>query len=432
MSVLYGKGKAHIVKVNYQEILMRILVFSYLSYDNSNYRGGGWIDSLANILSHSSKYKVGMAYLSENSSRTSWMKNGITYFPIYRHLSFWKKLYSQITGKPCMASEHNAVMDIINGFRPDIIQLFGLETSFGSILNSVTEIPVVVHVQGICLACCTKWFPMGISPMKIWWYHRLPDKIKFVTTSDFYRKFVALSKIERSNYAIYKYYLGRTDWDFDLTRMLAPDSKYYFCNEVLRAEFYDGNWKPYCGGKVVLTTVTNGEIYKGFDTILHTAALLKEGGVSFEWNVYGVNECFGVKKAIEHSIGKRFFECNVYFRGKKSAKDLVGILELTTFYVHPSHIDNSPNALCEAMLVGVPCIASYVGGISSLIDNKVSGFLIGDGDAYHFASVIMRLSNDYDSLMKISQNAKKVAMKRHDKLSILENLNNIYADILKK
>ena len=35
-------------------------------------------------------------------------------------------------------------------------------------------------------------------------------------------------------------------------------------------------------------------------------------------------------------------------------------------YVYPSLMDNSPNALCEAQLLGVPCIATYVGGIPKM------------------------------------------------------------------
>lgn len=63
-------------------------------------------------------------------------------------------------------------------------------------------------------------------------------------------------------------------------------------------------------------------------------------------------------------------------------------------YVHPAYIDNSPNALCEAMLLGVPCIASYVGGIPSIIQNEVSGLLAPANEPYYLAEKIYWLSKN--------------------------------------
>ena len=44
-------------------------------------------------------------------------------------------------------------------------------------------------------------------------------------------------------------------------------------------------------------------------------------------------------------------------------------------------MDNSPNSLCEAMAVGMPVIASNIGGIPSLIDDEVNGLLFKVNDS---------------------------------------------------
>lgn len=41
----------------------------------------------------------------------------------------------------------------------------------------------------------------------------------------------------------------------------------------------------------------------------------------------------------------------------------------------PSHIENSPNNLCEAMILGMPCIATDAGGTSTLLSNMKDGLL---------------------------------------------------------
>ncbi len=60
----------------------------------------------------------------------------------------------------------------------------------------------------------------------------------------------------------------------------------------------------------------------------------------------------------------------------------------------PSHIENSPNALCEAMLVGTPCIAAFVGGVPSLVRHGEEGLLYHDADPFALAGAVDRLLGD--------------------------------------
>lgn len=411
--------------------MRRVLFFSYLSYDNNNYKGGSWVNSLADLLSHVDNYKIGVVYVTSNCSAQKETRNNIVYYPILRKEPILRKVYRFCLRKPDFIQEDKIVTAIIENFKPDIIQLFGLETPFGSILRNFTEIPIVVHIQGICSAIDAKWFPLGFSRMKVWWYSSLKEKITRKTSNDIYKRFIKQSAIERANYKIYNYYLGRTEWDYAVTRILSPASKYYQCNEVLRPEFYQGVWKFAENNKTVISTIMNGEIYKGFDTILQTAIILKQYNLDFEWNIYGVDEDFSLKRVFEKCVHSKFGGNNIYFKGKKNANELVTALLASTLYVHPSHIDNSPNALCEAMLLGIPCIANYVGGVPSLIKNGITGFLVPDFDVYHMAYIIMHLLNNKKQMNLISLNARKVALERHNKKDILMQLDDIYTEVLK-
>lgn len=145
----------------------------------------------------------------------------------------------------------------------------------------------------------------------------IKGKITRKTSNDVYKRFIKLSLAERINYNIYNYYLGRTEWDYAVSRMLSPMSKYYQCNEVLRPEFYQKVWNFTESNKVVVSTIMNGEIYKGFDTILQVAAVLKQQNVNFEWNIYGVYENFSLRRVIEKCVNLKFSDNNIYFRGGK-------------------------------------------------------------------------------------------------------------------
>lgn len=410
---------------------MRILFISYLSYDNPVYQGGGWVNSLVSVLSKSDGYEVAIAYVSSDATKTEWELEGIHYYPIYYRESLLQRVFYRILKRPSDINNDSELNDIISRFRPDIVQLFGIETFIGGIARNIKRVPVVVHIQGVLSAILNNWFPHGFSMWSVWWHSPLLEKLLARTPSDLYFRSLHLSKLEQRNYSSYHYYIGRTAWDRGVSKLLSPNSHYYHCDEMLRSDFYYRQWK-YKSGMVVLSTVSNGEIYKGFDTILQTAVLLSTAGLNFVWNVYGVDANFPLKDVFEKKMGYLYRDNHVCFRGKKNANELADILSESTFYIHPSHADNSPNALCEAMMVGVPCIASYVGGIPSLCVDNVSGFLVADGDAYCIANLVLSFYQDVDKLVAISSEARKTALSRHGIDNVLGQLDIIYKDICSK
>ena len=95
-----------------------------------------------------------------------------------------------------------------------------------------------------------------------------------------------------------------------------------------------------------------------------------------------------------------------------------------------SHIENSPNSVCEAMLVGVPTIASFAGGTSSIIKDGEEGILVQDGDPYVLAGSIVHLVQNPDLAMFYSNNAKCRALQRHNPENVYKELLSGYTSIL--
>jgi len=101
-------------------------------------------------------------------------------------------------------------------------------------------------------------------------------------------------------------------------------------------------------------------------------------------------------------------------------------------YVHPSYIDNSPNSVCEAQLLGAAVVATSVGGVPSLIDDGQTGFLVHSGRPDEIAERIVALYRNKALLRKVGRQGREVAMKRHDRAKIVSDLMDVYGKLTEK
>ena len=108
------------------------------------------------------------------------------------------------------------------------------------------------------------------------------------------------------------------------------------------------------------------------------------------------------------------------------AVTVANTLEKSDVYIHPAIIDNSPNSLCEAQVVGCPVIAANVGGIASLVENGKTGLLYPYNEPHMLAFEIMKLRSESGIAREMSKNEIKVATKRHDPETIYEHLLETY------
>ena len=67
----------------------------------------------------------------------------------------------------------------------------------------------------------------------------------------------------------------------------------------------------------------------------------------------------------------------------------------THVFAITSYIENSANSLAEAMMVGMPCIASFVGGLPSMIHDNDTGLLYPVEDVPLLANKIRRIFHVY-------------------------------------
>ena len=98
-------------------------------------------------------------------------------------------------------------------------------------------------------------------------------------------------------------------------------------------------------------------------------------------------------------------------------------------FVSPSSIENSPNSVGEAMILGVPCISSDVGGVKNMLKHGEEGLVYPFHDPYVLAHYIDEIFSSQSFAEKLSYNAKQHAETTHSQKINLKSLIDIYNQI---
>lgn len=389
------------------------------------YNGCGWITSLLDQFANLDGFDIGVAFFYGEDAEPV-IEDKITYYPITQgKVSVLGKMKTFFGDYSAWEREEISHLDrlqvIVEKFKPDVIHVWGTETDMGLIANRV-DVPVIVHLQGLLNPIFNALLPPGVnqsdyifkdgfSPIKIlnnlnalnYWKYKISREVRILRSC--------------------KNYFGRTHWDRAICRLYSPTGEYYYCSEILRDIFYHGEWTRDTSKIRILSTISS-PLYKGADLVLKTAHLLKEyAKIDFEWNLVGV----GNVKLQEKITHIKASEVNVYCRGVKTPEELYQLARKSSVYFHPSYIDNSPNSVCEAQIIGLPVIAVNVGGVSTLIEDKKTGILTPPNEPHMAAMNILNLLDDNKLMVSLSVNSKEEACKRHNPRGIINSLLSLYS-----
>lgn len=398
----------------------------------SGYNGGGWISSIQNRFVKQNDIQLGIT-LCMNGQPEKVVQNGVTYYIIPNHRKRLKdKLIDLLKANDVKRDEilwphyTSRLKQAIDDFRPDVIHIFGSEL-YQQLAALVTgDIPSVLHIQGLLSLSIYILLPPGISRYKFIMSGKgLRGKFAKYQYLAYWQRSVHREKIILR---AVNHFIGRTDWDRHGVNVINPNATYHYGGEILRDVFYN-EAKRNIPSKPIITTTISSALYKGFDVVLKVADILKnEMHLDFEWNVFG-----NVSPAlIEKTTSLRHQGLNIRLHGVASAETIYQNLVGSTLYFHPSYVENSPNAVGEAQLVGIPVVASNVGGTSSMVEHGKTGYLYPATDPYSAAYYIGKLIANKEENIRIGEEASKVARVRHNPEEIIKDLLETYKGILKE
>lgn len=413
---------------------MRILWFSNAQIVGSVRNVGcSWIGSLEEKLSKVDDISLGVVFLTKDTNMYNFSVGNRHYYPVIQK-PFRSKIHElifRLKHKLQIQDNINHYLKIIENFKPDVIHIFGTESDFGLIVNK-TNVPCVIHIQGVLNVIIRKWF----SGLTFWDILKYSNKNLLLRGHGFLHDYyICRRAVEREAHILLncRYLMGRTDWDRRLSEVLSPNSVYFNCEEILRPAFYSQQWKPnQPGPDYSIISIIKNNIYKGLETILETSTLLQKnfhpGRIT--WKVAGIKEDDEFPYLVQRKFKCKLKDLNIILLGRINEEELIPEMLKSNLFVHPSHIENSPNSVCEAMLLGMPIVATYAGGTSSILKNDEEGFLVQDGDPFGLAGAIIELIRKPMLANEFSLNARKKAMERHNPSQVVDNVLSIYRSII--
>lgn len=389
--------------------------------DGSNY--GGWLDSMSADLLLNSANTLMVLFL--DNCAVSGATDNLSY------ASFGE------------GAEETWFSQRFKEFKPDVVHIWGTESAHS--LKAIRaarslglDASTVVSIQGLVSICGQYHYAEGM-PEHVMRTPSFGDFVRCTTLDRERRIFIEKGRAERECLHLAKHVIGRTEWDKACAMQINPRISYHHCNESLRAEFYEGSWELKNAERHSLFVSQCSYPIKGFHYVLQALSILKADYP--DTVLYTTGESV-FRASLKRNLGRNSYQAyiarlideyglrdNVRFVGFLDAKEMRRRYLRSHVFVSASTIENSPNSVGEAMLLGCPVVSSNVGGVADMLEHGKEGFLYQSSAPYMLAWYISRIFDD-DALAEEFSRASRVrAAQTHDRAANLNTLVGIYDSI---
>jgi glycosyltransferase involved in cell wall biosynthesis len=137
-----------------------------------------------------------------------------------------------------------------------------------------------------------------------------------------------------------------------------------------------------------------------------------------------------LKNELENYARRLGIEENVVFTGERS--DIPSLLHSMDIFVMTSLYEGLSNTIMEAMLAGLPVVATDVGGNSELIIDGETGFFCPSGDAKALARKVVHLIDNETEAQQMGENGKNRIINNFGIEKMVRETENVYFTLIKQ
>ncbi len=380
---------------------------------------GSWVCALAAALSEAKDLQLFTA--APSSAVHSLVRlegSSLTHFLVPSHGRHWEEIRDRI--------------------QPDVVHIHGTEyPAAAEYVKTCGNAHVVVSLQGLVTEIASRYLG-GIPEEVLRKYISFRDRIRHDSVLDQKEDILQRAGNEIALLQSVQHVIGRTSWDKKVSLAINPDLTYHFCNEALRTPFYTGQWHfnscvrhriflsqghyPLKGVHILLEALP-AVLAQFPDTTVHIAGSNVLRGD--RWQDRLLRNGYG--NYLAHILKEKGLEDVVQFIGERNAEGIRQELLDSQVFLSASSIENSPNSLCEAQMIGVPCVASAVGGTPDLIPDASCGILYPFQDPAALSVGILQAFRQAPGFDNAPMRA--LASARHDRAHIAQNMIAIYEEV---
>lgn len=346
-----------------------------------------------------------------------------------------------ITHHAFSPSDPQALPALLREVAPDFVHIFGTEMSHAIAISKtcrMSGIPYVVSIQGIASEI-GRHFNDGL-PTKTVLGWTLGDRLRRINLDRAAQSFVQRGHEELEVLRNATLILGRTQFDRAFVDRAGLGDSYRHVSESLRPSFFEATWSPdECTRHQLFVSQASYPV-KGLHTLIEALPSIIERFPDTTVLVAGDNLL-----AAQSGLSRLFlpsYHTHIRRRirelGLGKAVAFIGALPETRYQqallsshvaVCPSSVENSPNSVAEAMALGVPVVASFAGGIPTLVVHGETGLLHQPQSPLMLADHIRTLFSDDELALRLSVAAQKGSRESFSPQTNLTELLDVYHEL---
>jgi glycosyltransferase involved in cell wall biosynthesis len=288
---------------------------------------------------------------------------------------------------------------VLDGIQPDIVHGHGTENLF-SLVAVKSGRPHVVSMQGYMRALLRT--RRAVSRSKV--------------------HFAIVAAIERwtirraSTFTVEAPFLG------DIVRGQNPTAEVHLVPNMVRPEFFGVSRAG--GPRTNVYFVGSLVPAKGIEETIRAFHRVECAGA--ELHIVGTGHRSYVTGVLEHLVQAGPARQRIRFHGHWGPERIADAYRNAAAVVLPSHCDTSPNVVAEALVAGVPVVASRVGGMPFMLDDGKAGALVSLGDLGELSDAIDWCLGSPDSAARVAAHGLVMARDRYGRERYLKTLLALY------
>lgn len=395
--------------------------------------GGQWLDAMLEEASQFPEDRIVVVNIEKKPALPCFADGQVTYYTLSGepNASYNYKDPKAVAGwKQIMDKE-----------KPDVMVIWGTEFPYSlAAMEAAPHLPSVIYVQGI-LDSIGKYYQSGLTEQELKKAKTLRDTLTGTTIGKVQKSFEKRAEYEKEIVRKSAHVIIENTWAAAYLRKLCPNVQEHYLPISISNSFRNHQWHEETMQPHTIMCPAADYPIKGLHMLMKALAIVKERYPDVKLYIPGAPlrdtktlkaklKQTGYARLISHMIQEMGLKDNMVYTGRLTADEMAEKMATVNCFAMTSAIENHSSTLKEAMTVGTPCVASFVGGVSQYAVDGENCLLYRYEDYEVLAHNIIRIFEDTGLRVTLSENARTALSGRAAVRSDYEKMQEVYRKIL--